>query len=231
MRLLGRIFVAALLAAGFAVVPAVSASAASSVSMTWVNSYGSANVSYACKAGATYSYYGEDAARVSNGCDVRVWVNENANGSGPNYCINPGATAYGFNPSFPAGGDFESVWVSSNPAACDAGAQAGTTWYIGAGQYLEVSAFPVDCVQGTRANNQFFSGTTGSSWLDLLGLQNKCNTRIWVNKNADGTGNNICVSPGQTFDALDSPWAEWVDSDGPGESIWVSANQAPCSAG
>lgn len=200
MRLIARMFAVAILAGGAFAGPVAAASASASVTVEWVSDTGTYTHTYPCSGTATYSGWYVDY--VSNGCGDRVWLHQTLSGGGSNpYCVNPGAEAYGFS------GDYEQVQFSGTAVtACDAGTKFTVAWTL-----EEPWVEQYDCADG-------YTVSTGGSVLTVV---NKCNTRIWVHENPDGSGGAVaCVSPGVT----------WGD-DGKGLQVQVTANQAPCSAG
>jgi hypothetical protein len=224
MRVVARIFAAALLTAGLAcVMPPVAASASAGVTVTWIDAYGATDTfTYACS--GTQTYYGEDIVDITNGCGYRVWAHQYTDGSGASYCVNPGALAYGFT------ADFEQILVSENGAACDAGAESTVGWGNAINYNTVEDVTQASCVDGATYTDYLFS-STGSSYLGVEDLPDACNTRIWIHENSDGSGDAFCVSPGESVNSLSPPYGNWANEYGLGEQIQVTANQAPCSAG
>jgi hypothetical protein len=217
-----RILAPALLAAGLIAGPTVAADASASVSVTFVDAYGSDTFTYSCS--GAHTYYSEDISYVSNSCGYRVWLHSSAGGANPSYCINPGAIAYGF------GGGFVQFLVTEQGAACDAGVESTVGWGNEVSYSTVESVTQAACVDGQTYTNYLYS-STGSSYLGVEDLPNKCNTRIWIHENADGSGPAFCVSPGATVTSLGSAYGVWSAEYGIGDQIQVSGNQAPCSAG
>lgn len=206
-RYAAGIFAATLLAAtALMAAPTISASASSSVTTTWVTSYGSDTFTYACTGNSTHTYYGENISHVTNGCSTRVWLHANTDGSGATYCINPGATAYGFTRTY------EQFLISTNGAACDAGQEVPAEW---AGIWTNY-----DCVDGSTHVLQYFG-----SYEFLDEIDNFCNVRVWAHQNPNGSGATLCISPGTTVTNINLNYSTEFDQ------FLISSNQAPCSAG
>ncbi len=205
-RAIASIFAAGLIAAGLTAVPAVSASAAASVSATWVSSYSSNTLSYSCTAGATHTYYSENIAYVHSGCGTRVWLHQYTDGSGASYCINPGATAYGFARAF------DQLQVTSNALACDNTSFANVAWD---GDWTNYN-----CIDGAWHTEY----DPGLYYLHVSDINNHCNVRIWLHANPNGSGNSLCVNPGATLSHVNI-------LNGIFMQFQISGNQAPCSAG
>jgi len=173
--------------------------------VTWINYYGAASTfTYPCS--GTHTYYGESIIHVSNGCGNRVWLHGTTTGGGASYCVNPGALAYGFTTIY------EQILVSAAGAACDAGVQAKVEW-------TDYSVTQAACVDGATYTDY---SVVGGTYQGVLNLNNLCNVRIWIHENPNGSGDAWCVSPG----AFVSPNVNVPDTQ-----IYISGNQAPCSAG
>lgn len=221
MRFVLRIIAAGLLAIGLALGPAVAASASSGVTVTWVTLYGSHTQTYSCSGTQTYS--GWDVAYVSNGCGGRVWLHGTTSGGGAAYCVNPGAIAYG------AIGGYKQFLVSGNPVACDANVQLSPGWVDSPILPTALVGTTAICVDG-QPYNLYYDGQPFPGYWWLFQIVNKCNTRIWIHGNSNGSGNSYCISPGATYTWENANGNSWNGGNG-GEQFVVSGNQAPCSAG
>lgn len=193
---------ATLIVAGTVALPATSATAGSSVQVTFVSPGESHTFSYSCT-NSTHTYGGDEINSVSNGCGTRVWLHGNLNGSGAAYCINPGAIAYNF------GTGFVQFQITTNGAACDAGHDVIAAWE---GAYTNY-----DCVDGsTHIESQ-------DGYDEFLSeIDNDCNVRVWIHENSDGSGAAVCISPGEVLTDIN------LDFDVEFYQFQVSANQDSC---
>jgi hypothetical protein len=218
MRFVARILAAGLLAAGLApVMPAVTASASSGITIEYVTYTGTDWATYGCESGnhtynGTSGYY---VAYVSNGCGYRLWLHGTLSGGGASYCVNPWALAYGIS------GSYEQFQAGTNPYDCDSGTQMSVTWsdYDGK-QYYTTS--PYYCHDGDHYN--LWNGSD-SRYYQVDTVTNTCNVRIWLHENPDGSGNAYCISPNTTVGIYPGQVGPFY------EQFQISGNQAPCSAG
>jgi hypothetical protein len=66
---------------------------------------------YACYHGHSYQGIPDSTYRIDNNCDVRVWLYQNLDGSGYNFCVSPGT-------SFHPNRQYERLWISENSSNC-----------------------------------------------------------------------------------------------------------------
>jgi hypothetical protein len=214
MHITSRLFVAALLAVGLVgVLPAVTASAATTYKVTWIDSEDAVTtMTYACS-GGIQTYYGENVLEVSaNGCGDRIWMHQYTDGDGNSYCINPNAITYGFSNTY---GDFEQVEPTGNQADCDATTEIDPIWSSD------------DDIQEYCIDGHTFRVYIGyGEYAFVLKIVNLCNVRIWIH---DSAGDALaCVSPGGYPPASTYVW-NGVSQNA--TEYQISGNQAPCSAG
>jgi hypothetical protein len=74
--------------------------------------------SWATDYSTPFGFY-EYANDITNKCNVRVWLHQDATGGGASYCISPGQEVY--EPTAGSVTQFDQVLISSNQAPCSAG--------------------------------------------------------------------------------------------------------------
>jgi hypothetical protein len=202
MQRFARFFIAALVGAGFlAAAPAVTASASSGVQVIWVSLYTKTTITYGCSSGA-HSHNGDTIQFIANSCGDRAWLHQYTTGGGGVYCVNPGAVASGF----PQG--YEQFQTTATPSICVA-ALTYVTW-------SDMDNTQYNCIQGAThtASDQY------GNYYYINNLVNRCNVRLWLHYNANGTGAEHCVTPYGKY--------SYLDDFGFYSQLQISANQAPC---
>ncbi len=192
---------------GLAALPAVSASAGSSVEAWWTPTGGGSVYPkpYPCTA-YQYEVQGKPV-QVDNNCGTRVWLHyyDTGNGQIYAYCVDPGGgVAYDFN--YPS----SDIQVSSNSSQCDSGATFVIYWHSDNSTYVEDHSY--GCNVGTvETMTGYF----------IASAYNGCNTRMWLHEYDNGTGNSLCMNTGVTTGPYSV--AYW--------QVQVSYNETACSAG
>jgi hypothetical protein len=202
----------ALAAGALAALPAVPASASTSVMAEW--NVGTASnpddipVTLPCGNPGTFTYGGQ-ALQVYNPCPDRVWLHydDNSNGQIYTFCVNPGGgLAYAF--SYP----FTDIQVTTNASQCDSDGGFTIVWLESG---LLPAPSPLSCTMSPVPH------TFSEHWVMGITLDS-CNYRIWLHQTDSGGGQSLCLDPGQVTPSYPTP-VYW--------QVQETNNQTPCHAG
>jgi hypothetical protein len=82
---------------------------------TWDNEIQIVSDTYGCEVGVVTTLPSFSVISANSGCDFRIWLHENANGTGNGYCINPGGYgSYNY-------GAYSQIQETYNQTSCSAG--------------------------------------------------------------------------------------------------------------